>query len=353
MRDPTSKEAFHIEAQAEHGQIELTSLDPRTNNTRDEQQQRYRPPLGLEFTGYHLLNIAVILGFGISKAVLSYHGQSVIPTTQELVGGTLFAAISYYLGMFKDQRPEIWPLFFRVDWAPPILEFLLRSEVYLFLLSLLPLRAGVESLQVALDVRRRAQLEGHVSGSSTTVKIVLVVAVVVVIQYGFVTLRQLTKVLHFGALHRLLAHYLTSTILFLVWFTVMLKPVALAFDYEADDAFTFLVPAQEHIEGDHFDTGMATVHIFLLLSEFDVFTTNHDRFYVVWRCGGAAAFFLAWEILEDDHNPHYVLYMCGMTVFLLLRMMATFPITWRSFIAGMSKIFETVYGAVRSAGSRV
>jgi len=88
----------------------------------------------VELTGYHLLNSAVILGFGISKAVLSYHGQSVTPTTQELIGGTLFAAISYYLGVFKDQRPEIWPLFFRVDWAPAILEFLLRFEVYICLL---------------------------------------------------------------------------------------------------------------------------------------------------------------------------------------------------------------------------
>jgi hypothetical protein len=32
---------------------------------------------------------------------------------------------SYYLGMLKDKRPEICPLFFQVDWAPSILNILL------------------------------------------------------------------------------------------------------------------------------------------------------------------------------------------------------------------------------------
>jgi len=63
--------------------------------------------------------------------------------------------------------------------------------------------------------------------------------------------------------------------------------------------------------------------------------------------------FLWFANYEEDRDPHYVLYMCGMVVFFLLRFMATYPIPWRSFIASMSKGFETVYGAVRSAGSRV
>ncbi|KAI0287146.1 hypothetical protein BC826DRAFT_70847 [Russula brevipes] len=194
MRDTRLREASHIWAQAGHGQIELTSLVPRrANDTRDEQQQRYKLPLGLELTGYHLLNIAVILIFGIPKAVLSYHGQSVIPTTLEWAGGTLIAFILYCVGMLKERRPELWPLFFRVDWAPPILEFLLRSEVYLCILSCLPLRAAVASLQVALDVRRGAQLENHVSGSSTTVGITLFIAGIIL--YGLTTLREFTKVM--------------------------------------------------------------------------------------------------------------------------------------------------------------
>jgi hypothetical protein len=44
-------------------------------------------------TGYHLLNIAVILAFGIPKAVSSYRGESVIPTTLDWVEGTLIAVM--------------------------------------------------------------------------------------------------------------------------------------------------------------------------------------------------------------------------------------------------------------------
>jgi hypothetical protein len=33
----------------------------------------------------------------------------------------------YYFGLFQDKRPEIWPLFFQADWAPPILKFVHRS----------------------------------------------------------------------------------------------------------------------------------------------------------------------------------------------------------------------------------
>ena len=56
-------------------------------------------PLGVKLTMYRLLNIVVILAFGISKAVCAYHGQSVAPTTLELAGGTFFA-VMYVLVRF-------------------------------------------------------------------------------------------------------------------------------------------------------------------------------------------------------------------------------------------------------------
>jgi len=47
------------------------------------------PPLGFKVTGYRLLNIAVIIGFGIFKAIRVYCGQPLTPSILELVGGTL------------------------------------------------------------------------------------------------------------------------------------------------------------------------------------------------------------------------------------------------------------------------
>jgi hypothetical protein len=48
-------------------------------------------PLGVELTGYLLLTTAVILGFGIPKAVYSYSGQLLISTTLDWVAGIILA----------------------------------------------------------------------------------------------------------------------------------------------------------------------------------------------------------------------------------------------------------------------
>ena len=50
------------------------------------------PPLGVKLTVLRLLNVTIILSIGISKAVLTYKGQSIAPTTLEWIGGTLLAA---------------------------------------------------------------------------------------------------------------------------------------------------------------------------------------------------------------------------------------------------------------------
>ncbi|KAH9985921.1 hypothetical protein BJV77DRAFT_1071211 [Russula vinacea] len=39
------------------------------------------PPLGVKLTGYRLLNMSVVFVFGITKAILTYMGQSAVPTT--------------------------------------------------------------------------------------------------------------------------------------------------------------------------------------------------------------------------------------------------------------------------------
>jgi hypothetical protein len=47
------------------------------------------PPLGVKLTGYRLLNMSVVFAFGITKAILTYMGQSVAPTTLDWVAGVL------------------------------------------------------------------------------------------------------------------------------------------------------------------------------------------------------------------------------------------------------------------------
>jgi len=50
-----------------------------------------QPPLGVKLTGYRLLNMGVVFVFGLTKAVLTYMGQSAVPTTLDWVSGALLA----------------------------------------------------------------------------------------------------------------------------------------------------------------------------------------------------------------------------------------------------------------------
>lgn len=74
-----------------HSRLPLTDLcrSNSSNNTRDRHRQDDQPPLGIKVTGYDLLNMVVILAFGIRKAISSYRGQSVTWTTLDWVAGTL------------------------------------------------------------------------------------------------------------------------------------------------------------------------------------------------------------------------------------------------------------------------
>jgi len=147
-------------------------------------------------------------------------------------------------------------------------------------------------------------------------------------------------------------------ILFGLTFTIHLPPLVFVFINGVDEAFTDglpAVPAQD-IGGYQFDLIIATLHSFLILNPFpdsEGFTRTDGWPLILYGGVCIAALFVLFGFLQYVPNPHYVLYMCGVVVFFLLRFLATFPIPWRSFTAGMSKVFETVYGAVRSAGSRV
>ncbi|KAI0288756.1 hypothetical protein BC826DRAFT_656880 [Russula brevipes] len=121
-----------------YGEIEVQDEDP---------PDKRRPLLGIKLTGCRLVNMSIILVFGIWKAVLSYRGQSAAPTTLEFVAGTLLALIVYYVGQFQEERPETCPYFFEYDLTRDntfviilaalryALLFMLRARVHLWVCS--------------------------------------------------------------------------------------------------------------------------------------------------------------------------------------------------------------------------
>ena len=50
------------------------------------------PPVVVKLTGYRLVTMATVLSFGTVKAILTYMGQSITPTTLDWVSGTFLAA---------------------------------------------------------------------------------------------------------------------------------------------------------------------------------------------------------------------------------------------------------------------
>ncbi|KAI9435757.1 hypothetical protein H4582DRAFT_1968557 [Lactarius indigo] len=78
------------------------------------------PPLGVNLTGYRLLNMATVFSFGITKGILTYMGQSTAPTTLDWVGGALLAVALYWIGLYEQENAKKWGWFFQVDLAPGI-----------------------------------------------------------------------------------------------------------------------------------------------------------------------------------------------------------------------------------------
>ncbi|KAI0049531.1 hypothetical protein FA95DRAFT_1604342 [Auriscalpium vulgare] len=86
-------------------------------------QEGERPLLLIKITGFRLLNTAVIIAFGLAKAVLSYRGESAVPTTLDWVLGVLCAALLYWIGLLET-----------VD--PPVLRWLLHDDyAFVFVLA--------------------------------------------------------------------------------------------------------------------------------------------------------------------------------------------------------------------------
>jgi len=84
------------------------------------------PPLGVKLTVYRLLNMSVVFVFGTTKAILTYMGQSIAPTTLDWIAGVLLTMFLYYIGLYEPVCSERWEWFFQVDLVPAIGYGLLR-----------------------------------------------------------------------------------------------------------------------------------------------------------------------------------------------------------------------------------
>ncbi|KDQ50627.1 hypothetical protein JAAARDRAFT_116222, partial [Jaapia argillacea MUCL 33604] len=67
-------------------------------------------------TGYRFLVIALTAGFGISKAVTAYRGESMSSTTLEWTFDVVVALILFWLGLYQDNSPATVEWLFKWDY---------------------------------------------------------------------------------------------------------------------------------------------------------------------------------------------------------------------------------------------
>ncbi|KIM81246.1 hypothetical protein PILCRDRAFT_505831 [Piloderma croceum F 1598] len=74
----------------------------------------------VKVTGYRLLNILVITTVVAWKAVLSYRGQLVAPTTLDWISGGILALGLWWLGLYESVEPPVLPWLFSRDYSHSI-----------------------------------------------------------------------------------------------------------------------------------------------------------------------------------------------------------------------------------------
>ncbi|KAJ7760025.1 hypothetical protein B0H16DRAFT_1720247 [Mycena metata] len=107
---------------------ELTDLSPNQRIAALEQRIEALEILirnmGLEGVGerpqatitpWRVLNTALVLGLGAYKAITTYRGQSMGPTTADWIGGVVWTLISYWVSFFDDPTPSHSGSFFTYD----------------------------------------------------------------------------------------------------------------------------------------------------------------------------------------------------------------------------------------------
>jgi hypothetical protein len=93
---PPPADAEHIELQVLPAAA-ATTVGPLPGNADPEDPEENEVdvpiPLGVKLTTYRLLNMIILLAFGLAKFILSLKGQSAAPTGLEWVAGSVFAAL--------------------------------------------------------------------------------------------------------------------------------------------------------------------------------------------------------------------------------------------------------------------
>jgi len=104
---------------------EYQDFDPEGAGLHESTSDVPPPPLGVELTGYRLLNMSVVFAFCLSKGILTYMGRSVMPTTLDWISGGVLIVILYWIGLYEPLHLKNWEWFFQVD--------LTRAICYCFL----------------------------------------------------------------------------------------------------------------------------------------------------------------------------------------------------------------------------
>jgi len=79
-------------------------------------------------TGYRLLVILLTAIFGLSKAGLSYNGQSTVPTTLDWMYGVVVFVLLYWLGIYEKHTSHNLGWFFEVDYLSLLWRFMLNRR---------------------------------------------------------------------------------------------------------------------------------------------------------------------------------------------------------------------------------
>ncbi|KAF9008384.1 hypothetical protein BDQ17DRAFT_1236974, partial [Cyathus striatus] len=73
-----------------------------------------------KLTVYRLLVVITTIGFGISKAVLSYQGRTIVPVTLEWFLEPLMRSKLYWLGLYESNTIGLMPYLFTTDYSSDI-----------------------------------------------------------------------------------------------------------------------------------------------------------------------------------------------------------------------------------------
>ncbi|KIK02654.1 hypothetical protein K443DRAFT_511681 [Laccaria amethystina LaAM-08-1] len=71
-------------------------------------------------TGNRIFVTVSVVGFGMSKAIVTYHGLPTSANTLDWVFAIVISSLTYCLEMYQDEAPSAWPSVFQTDYQPLI-----------------------------------------------------------------------------------------------------------------------------------------------------------------------------------------------------------------------------------------